>query len=227
MNCWISGAPATTGEHKTKQSDLRAVLGKPTQTRPFYYHDKTLRNRPIGSYKGDFLKSLSRLCAPCNNQRTQPYDLAWERMSNFLRTQAPPLRAGDFVRADRIYPLGADREMQNVHLYFTKVTGCHLVEAGIKFDQAALASSLLTGKPNPYIRLKFGISQTGLLVGATDLCADTLAFDSSAAFAIWVYSLNSLVVHVMYAIVGERRNGLFNAWHPRLGFDQFILADFP
>jgi hypothetical protein len=65
-NCWICGAPATTGEHKTKQSDLRAVLGRPTQAQPFYYHDKNVRNRPIGSFKGDFLKSKSRLCAPCN-----------------------------------------------------------------------------------------------------------------------------------------------------------------
>jgi hypothetical protein len=227
MNCWICGDLATTGEHKTKQSDLRAVLGKPTQAQPFYYHDnKTERNRRIGSYKGDFLKSPSRLCAPCNNQRTQPYDLAWERMSNYLRTQVPPLRAGDFVSADRIYPLDPDREMQNVQLYFTKLTGCHLDEANFKFDQAALASSLLTGTPNPYIHLKFGISQTGLLVGATDLRAATLA-DNSAAFAIWVYSLNELVVHVMDAIAGERREGLRNAWHPQSGCNRFILADFP
>jgi hypothetical protein len=59
LDCWICGAPATTGEHKTKQSDLRGVLGKPTQEQPFYYHDKKVRNRPIGSYKGDFLKSTT------------------------------------------------------------------------------------------------------------------------------------------------------------------------
>ena len=34
--CWICGAPATTGEHKTKLSDLKAVLGKPTQQQPVY-----------------------------------------------------------------------------------------------------------------------------------------------------------------------------------------------
>jgi len=35
--CWICGGPAATGEHKTKQSDLRAVLGTPKQEKPFYY----------------------------------------------------------------------------------------------------------------------------------------------------------------------------------------------
>jgi hypothetical protein len=69
MNCWICGDLATTGEHKTKQSDLRAVLGKPTQAQPFYYHDNKIeRNRRIGSYKGDFLKSPSRLCDPATTR---------------------------------------------------------------------------------------------------------------------------------------------------------------
>jgi hypothetical protein len=227
MDCWICGDPATTGEHKTKQSDLRAVLGKPSQAQPFYYHDKKVRNRPIGSFKGDFLKSPSRLCARCNNERTQPHDRAWERMSEWLRMRTPPIQAGNFVRGDRVYPFGATEEMRNVHLYFTKLTGCHLTEAGLKFDQAALAKSILTGKPNPYIHLKFGISRSGLLLGMSDLKAATLAPDSLLAFAVWIYSLEALVVHVMYAIPGESREGLVNSWHPRSGSNRFVLADFP
>jgi hypothetical protein len=227
MNCWICGDPATTGEHKTKHSDLRAVLGKPTQKRPFYYHDKNVRNHPLGSFKGNFLKSTSRLCAPCNNERTQPYDRAWEQLSQFLRIRTPPLRAGDFVRGDRVYPLRATKEMCNVHLYFTKLTGCHLVEAGVKFDQNALASSILTGTPNPYIHLKFGISRSGMSLGTSDVMADAFASDNTLAFAAWAYSLEKLVVHVMYAVGGESREGLVNAWHPRAGSNRFILADFP
>jgi hypothetical protein len=227
LDCWICGAPATTGEQKTKQSDLRGAPGKPTQAQPFYYHDKKVRNRPIGSYKGDFLKSQSRLCAPCNNQRTQPHDFAWERMSDWLRARTPPIRGGDVVRADRIYSHGATQEMRNVQLYFTKLTGCHLVESGLKFDQAALAQSILTGKANPYIHLKFGISRTGLSLGMSDLNVATLTSDSSLAFAVWIYSLGSLVVRVMYSIAGERRDGLINAWHPRSGSNRLILADFP
>lgn len=117
--------------------------------------------------------------------------------------------------------------MCNVHLYFTKLTGCYLVEGGAKFEQAALAESILTGKPNPYIHLKFGVSSTGSHVGPSDLKADTLASDNSVAFAVWVYALGALVIHVMYAIAGERREGLVNAWHPRLGSNRFVLADFP
>ena len=156
-DCWICGDPATTGEHKTKQSDLGSVLGKPTQARPFYYHDWNVRNRPLrGAPKGDFLKSKARLCIACNTRRTQPYDRAWEQLSEWLRNRRPPIRPREFIRADRVYSSGATRQMRNVHLYFTKLTGCHLVEAGLNFDQPCLAQSILAGKQNPYIHLKFG-----------------------------------------------------------------------
>jgi hypothetical protein len=102
-----------------------------------------------------------------------------------------------------------------------------LVAAGAKFDQAALAKSILTGKPNPYIHLKFGVSRSGLLVGGSDLKAATLASDNSLAFAVWAYSLGALVIHVMYAIAGERREGLVDSWSPRQGSNRFVLANFP
>ncbi len=227
MDCWICGAIATTGEHKTKQSDLRLVLGKPSQGQPFYFHDKDVRNRPIGSYKGEFLKSSTRLCARCNNQLTQPYDFAWERMSEWLRTRRPTIKAGDIIRGNRIFPMNTASEMRGVHLFFTKLTGCHLIEAGFRFDQAALATSLLTGNTNPYIYLKFGVSRSGQLVGSTDLHASIRPSDDSLAFAVWGYSLNNLVIHVMYAIAGESREGLLDAWRARSGSNRLVLADFP
>ena len=148
-------------------------------------------------------------------------------MSEWLRLRTPPIQSGNLVRGSRVYPYEATTEMRNVHLYFTKLTGCHLVEVGLKFDQAALAKSILTGKPNPYIYLKFGIGRSGLLLGMSDLKADTLASDDLLAFAVWIYSLDKLVVHVMYAISGETREGLVNAWHPKSGSNRFVLADFP
>jgi hypothetical protein len=157
----------------------------------------------------------------------QSHDMAWETMSDWLRTRKPPLKSGAIVRADRIYQIDAKREMRGVHLYFTKLTGCHFVAAGVKFDQKALADSILSGKPNAYIHLKFGISKTGLLVGMSNLETSVLTSDQSLAFAAWIYSLVTLAVHVMYAAAGERRNGLVNSWHPRSGLNRLILADFP
>jgi hypothetical protein len=84
--CWICKQnKADSGEHKTKRSDLKAVLGPPTQEEPFFYHDLHKANRPVGSLDAKILKSPVRFCAYCNNTRTQPHDLAWEVMSDRLR----------------------------------------------------------------------------------------------------------------------------------------------
>jgi hypothetical protein len=128
--CWICNCnEANSGEHKTKRSDLLAVLGNPTQATPFYYHDLHKANRPIGSLKAKILKSPIRICAECNSTRTQPYDRAWERMSDWLRSRHPPLKVGDLVRTNRIFRRHSRREMNNVHLYFLKLFGCMLCEA--------------------------------------------------------------------------------------------------
>jgi hypothetical protein len=86
--CWICNRnEANSGEHKTKRSDLLAVLGEPTQKEPFYLHDLERPNRPVKSLDAKLLKAAIRICAECNSARTQPHDRAWERMSDRLRAR--------------------------------------------------------------------------------------------------------------------------------------------
>lgn len=225
MDCWICGAPANSGEHKIKQSDLRSVLRKPSQAHPVYYHDKSTKNRPLGGYDRKFLKSSTFLCAKCNNEVTQPYDRAWETLSEALRTLKPPLKPGDLVRVNRIFPHETREKMRFVQLFFTKLSGCHLMAGNLKFDQASLSDSILRGQVNPYIYLKFGTS-TENLIGMTDLPVAKFVTDDSCAFAVWFYCIGTLAVQVMYAVKGENRDGLINAWHPSLGTTRLLIADF-
>lgn len=95
--CWICNRnEANSGEHKTKRSDLLAVLGEPTQEEPFYFHDLERRNRPLGSLNAKILKAPIRICAECNTTRTQPHDRAWEEMSDGLRARRD--KVGQWVR---------------------------------------------------------------------------------------------------------------------------------
>lgn len=121
--CWICKENiADSGEHKTKRSDLISVLGRPTQEQPFYYHDLHRANRPVASLDAKILKSPFRICAHCNNARTQPHDRAWERMSDRLRSR--PLKVGQWVRANSIFKHFTKHDMTNVHLFFVKLFGC-------------------------------------------------------------------------------------------------------
>jgi hypothetical protein len=59
--CWIFNQNvANSGEHKTKRSDLLAVLGKPTQAQPLYYHDLERHNRRVGGLDAPVLRSPGR-----------------------------------------------------------------------------------------------------------------------------------------------------------------------
>ena len=84
MKCWICGAEnASTREHRSKASDLKALFGTPTQAAPLYFHADAHKGKPprrsvrVGSLKADILKYAHRICADCNNARTQPHDKAW------------------------------------------------------------------------------------------------------------------------------------------------------
>jgi hypothetical protein len=75
--CWIcKERKADSGEHKTKRSDLLAVLEKPAQDEPFYFHDLNRRNQPVRSLDAKILKSPNRICAsattPARNLTTAP-----------------------------------------------------------------------------------------------------------------------------------------------------------
>lgn len=94
---------------------------------------------------------------------------------------------------------------------------------------ASLSASILAGKMSPYIYLKFGIDKDEMMakmIGMSDLWTATLAADNSCAFATWFYEVGKLAVNVMYAIKGERRDGLAGAWHPSSGTNRFVIADY-
>lgn len=226
QKCWICGNDGTTGEHKSKRSDMRAVFGKPTQTEPLYLHDRKNRNRRIGSLDNKRLKSNARLCPKCNNERSQPYDRAWEYMSNKLRIQQPPIVAGSSIRANKIFTYNTRVHMVEVHLFFVKLFGCHIAEANIPIDVSGFADAFMNSKPHPFVYLRFGLFQPErTMVGMTDLATDQFP-DGSCAFASWFYFVDWLGVNVMFAVEGEKREGLVDAWHPRFGTKKLVIHDF-
>ena len=184
--CWICGDVGTTGEHRTKRSDLRLALGNPTQANPAYFHDAKRANQLVRSLDAEVLKSPSRICAKCNNARTQPHDKAWEKMSEHLRSRQPPLKPGDVVRGNRIFPYDTKRHMLCVQLYFLKLFGCMICESGrpIPIDVASFASAIQSGSAHPNVYLKLGKGDRNG-VGGSNLEVLSSA-DLQRIFACWI-----------------------------------------
>lgn len=225
MPCWICGKPGDSGEHKTKRSDLKAVFGKPTQAQPIFYHDSSRKNRPVRSLDTKFLKSPDRICSYCNNTRTQPHDLAWQRLSEFLARQSK-IKAGKSLRCNRVFSDFTTQHMRETHLYFAKLFGCLILEGDLRIDLAQFATAILEDRAHPNLHLKFGrpSADPRISVGRSDVWA--WPPEGPVAFATWFYSLPHVWVNVMFALPGQRREGLVGAWHPTQGSKRLLMADF-
>ena len=215
--CWICGEDARTREHRTKASDLRALFGSPTQNSPLYFHTDARRNRRIGSINSDTLKFTNRICEACNTARTQSHDYAWEKCAAYFLQHHRVLTAGQFVRMNSFFPYDTKREMLNVHLYFVKLFGCQIKEGNIAIELQPFSKSILDGKAHPNVYLGFGIMPSLPVTVAGHSNVEALLLDGKVAYATWLYQLGKFCVEVIYAQDGEKRQGLVDAWNPRLG----------
>jgi hypothetical protein len=159
LDCWIcNNAPADSGEHKSKKSDLKAVFGEASQQRPLYLHSSKGPNRKVYGLDASGLKWPNVICGYCNSTRTQPHDKAWALLHMELRKRAPSLKPGDRVCGNRVFRHDTAKEMLNVHLFFVKAFGCTLVAENAPLDIAPFAKAIMTGKPQPDFYLHFGIT---------------------------------------------------------------------
>jgi hypothetical protein len=218
--CWIcEQEEATTREHRSKRSDLKAVLG---DSGGAFLHTDKRWNRRVQSIDSKLAKYEPSLCATCNNERTQPHDFAWEVLSASLRRRSPPLIPGGYVRGNRIFRYGTSRKMRDMHLFFLKWLGCQIVETSIPIVPGidTFGAAIMAGKPHKNIWLSFGLAGGGS-VAASDLDAanftGTGAFDYLARF----YIVDDIAVRVRFSSVK-----LPDDWHPQNG-NRFLIADYP
>lgn len=223
MKCWICGNDATTGEHKTKASDLRAEFPDVTQKKPIFLHTGQEKNQKIGSVKSDKLKFNARICAECNNVRTANYDRAWESLSKFLREKDPPINNGDLICLDKVFSDSVARSMLDVHLFFVKLFGCIIIDNGLPIDIVPFSEAIMCQKPHPKVYIAFGPA-LDLGTGSTDMHVAINNLNGKCAFATWFYIVGSVLVNVVYAEPNERRQGLIDAWHPSTISNSIILA---
>lgn len=214
MNCWICGKDAQTGEHLIKASDMRAIFGHITQSAPVYINSASRRNVPLKGVNANILKSEAPICAHCNNQRTQPYDRAWEILSKHMRSKKK-VDGGERIDLGKIFPGSVHRSMLNVHLFFVKLFGCLIFGNAIPIDISQFASAITNDSPHPNIYLAISSYTDGInsaTAGYSDM--STAQLGGRVVYATWSYILDKFSVRVMYAEPSEHRKGLIDSWHP-------------
>lgn len=215
MGCWICGADkAETREHKIKRSDLKSQY-TPTQEQPMYLYGEELKPRQLYGLNSKHLKFTNFICANCNNSRTQPHDNAWKIYSKSLLEISHAIKAPKNLRFNRIIPYNTKKHMRNVHLYFVKLFGCHIVDSDIPIEISSFSKSIMNETIHPYLHLSFGEfnENDSKIIGYTSQI-ECLEKSNIVAFATWFYQVGHLAVNVIYAITGEERLGLKNSWNP-------------
>jgi hypothetical protein len=216
--CWICREnPADSAEHRVKASDVRAVAPEISQKNPvFLQKNFQPTNIRIGSAKSKALTFADSICRNCNNARTQPYDVAWATLSNYLRANWNVIRRNGRFDLSKPFPGGTRKATLNVHLYFVKVFGCKIVEDKIGIDLAPFSKALMEGTAHP---------EVGVLV-ADDRVGEgkVLHFDSDVHTmtekggelhgAMWMYNLSPVAIKVAYIKMGARLNAPGHPWHP-------------
>lgn len=215
MKCWICGNEGTTGEHIIKSSDLKGQFGTVSQDFPLYFHSGRHKNIPVGSLKAKRLKSKALICNHCNSALTQPYDRAWEKLSQYLNENFQEILLKGVVNLSKVFPGEIKVSMLNVHLFFVKAFGCKVVESGAPLPVNEFSKALIDGKSNNYIHIGLGESFTKSSVnfaGQTEI--HSVNVGQKSVFASWMYVVDKIAVNVIYADEYKNPNVMKNTWHP-------------
>ena len=156
MDCWICGDRADSREHRFKASDLRLHVGNISQSQPLFKTPRDSRSKRIGSVTAKALKFDPTICVKCNNQNTQPYDRAWEKLSSYFFANREQLHRNQRWEPRKIFPGSARKDLINVQLFFLKIFGCRSIDLDTTIKLNELAECLRSGTPCSHFYISFG-----------------------------------------------------------------------
>ena len=139
-SCWWCGAPAASAEHKQKRSDLIREFGPA----PWANGGMELR-RTDGTHtrfagpNSKVVKFEKTLCARCNNQRSQPFDLAYDTFIKHVQEHEHKVVRNGRVDLREVYGEAWEDGSKDLRRYFAKHVGCRLAHDGIEIVPAFLA----------------------------------------------------------------------------------------
>jgi hypothetical protein len=158
--CWIcQERPADSTEHRFKASDIRRKAPAVSQRASIrLHHDGEATNRPVASAKSKALTFPASICSYCNNELTQPYDRAWERLSRYLHENRGRIAQRGTLDMLHAFPDAPRIAALNVHLDFLKLFGCKLHADEVPISLTEFSAALRQGEPHPEVALMLAAS---------------------------------------------------------------------
>ena len=215
MNCWICGNKGDSGEHEIKASDLRQIFGKIDQKNPIVWYSQGKGLKKVNGIKSNSLKFPELICKKCNNETTQPYDLAWEKLSKFLQEKLENVKSHGVIDLKSSFP---DEEIntfvKNIQLYFVKIFGCLSVKGNIPVNLQSLSKSILSGIPHDSVYLLVcRVEDETPSVGYSDVRA--IELNGKTIMSCFFYMVGKVAIGVVYDPLKREKKVLRKCLHPR------------
>ncbi len=198
MTCWICSNTAGSGEHRLKASDLKLTFGELSQASPIYTKDERGAPVTIKSIKSDRLKFKNRICHHCNTTRTQPHDLAWQRLSEYVANVHVLKKNLDEIVLANVFAPNQSHSLLQVHLYFNKMIGCVIKELGVPISTVSFSNAILNSSENKELRLCFNETQDFGTPYAQLSQLEVVEHDKRIISAFFIYTLNRFHVEMVY-----------------------------
>lgn len=131
---WCEAREADSKEHKYKRKDLLRLMGEGEGL--VWFGDDNLHRdlQGKGALKRDrykILKFQKSLCSTCNNARSQPFDLAYDKLADYLTGHDTSIYRRGSVPLYQVYDLESQEERLNLGRYLTKHFASRMAEDGL------------------------------------------------------------------------------------------------
>lgn len=146
---WCESAPADSREHKLKRSDLVRQFGRGPYPELVSVRDG--KSRTIQGPNSTLAKFKATMCARCNNEHSQPFDLAYDQFTSYIHEHERHVLASRSVDLRAVYGEKWKDGRDGLLRYMTKHVGCRLSENGIEVPESL--RRYLDGGPEPFNEL--------------------------------------------------------------------------
>ena len=128
--CWWCGAPADSREHKYKRSDIVREFGEGPyqggQQLVVIGEGSDTLQRGISGPASKAFKFDANLCRRCNNERSQPFDRAYDAFTSYISANSEAIRRSGEIDLAAVYGDSWPEDAENLVRYFVKHIGCRV-----------------------------------------------------------------------------------------------------
>jgi len=166
MSCWMCGGPASSSEHRLKRSDIVKAYGRgPYSGGDAPVHVVSGSIKPVRGPRAGTLKYSPSLCATCNSTRSQPFDVAYDRLIEWVFDNEADVLRKRFLNFAEVYGATFATDQLDLYKYCVKSFGCRLVDANQSVPPDIVALFDLT-QFQTGLRISFSVNEDVLLMKA-------------------------------------------------------------